>query len=271
MKKLLFLFVLGTLSATAQQSITFKTAYKPGMVYNQKSVQTAKVEVSYKADEELLAMLEAQGIKNPTITEEKTTTLSVATTGKPASGEIPVSMKVSVDTGKETKLIPDNTIIKGNIKANGMPEFTSVESDMDPAMKEIFMKGLQASMSQIILPERKVKVGESFTANQPLSIPVGPAMMNINDTAVYKLVKVEGKKAYFDVSHTYSIDSEISGQQMKGNGFGTAKLVHDVDANFPIKQDLNMTMTMGFNMQGIDMSIKSDTVMSIECTVATAK
>lgn len=271
MKKLLFLFVLGTFSATAQQAITFKTVYKPGTVYNQKSVQKANVEVSYKADEEIIAMLEAQGIKNPTITEETTTTISEATTGKLNVGEIPVTVKVSVDNGKEVKIVPDNTIIKGSVNAKGIPEFTSVEGDMDPTIKEIFMKGIQATMGQIITPEKKVKVGETFTVNQPLSIPIGPAMMNIDDAAVYKLVKIEGKKAFFDVSHTYTINSDIGGQQMKGTGFGTGKIIHDVDANFPVKQDLTMTMSMGFNMQGIDMNVKSTTVMNTDCTITAAK
>lgn len=272
-KTLLFLLVsFSTLTAIAQQAVTFKVSYKPNTVYNQTMSQTAKNEVSYKASEEILEMLTAQGITNPTITENKTTTSYITTTGKLNNNQIPVSVKVSLNDGTDKKMIPDNTTIYGMIKQDGLPVFDSIHSpDMDANIKEIFLKSIQTTMSQIVVPERKVKVGETFTIDQPMSMPVGPAVMNINNTATYKLLKVEGRKAHFDVSNAYVINSEVSGQQIKGTGFGTGNLVYDLDHNFIVKQNMTMNMLMGFDTNGITLNIKFDSVMATDCTIAPVK
>jgi len=266
------LLLLSTLSVVAQKTVTFKVAYKPGTVYNQIMSQTAKNDVSYKASEEILGMLEAQGITNPTITETKTTTNSLITTGKLVGNEIPLSMKVSLNNGTDQKIIPDNTMIYGKVKQDGMPVFDSINAPgMDANLKDIFTKTLQATLSQILVPEKQVKVGETFTITLPLNIPVGPGMMTITDVATYKLLKVEGSKAFFDVSHTYTIDSDVNGQEIKGTGFGTGKTTHDLTNNYILHQDMVMSLNMGFDSNGITLVIKSNTDMSMDCTITAAK
>lgn len=261
-----------TLSAAAQKTVTFKVAYKPNTVYTQNMAQTATNNISYKAPEDILGMLEAQGVKNPTITENKTKSVSVTTTGKLTGGEIPLTTKMSLDAGTAEKIIPDNTMLYGKVKQDGLPVFDSIRAPgMQKEIKDVFLKTVQATLAQIIIPEQKVKVGQTFTLNTPLSIPVGPAMMNINDAATYKLIKVEGTKAYFDVSHIYIIDTDVSGQPIKGSGSGTGKLVHDLANNYILNQDITMSMQMGFDTNGITMDIKSATTITMDCTITAAK
>lgn len=267
-----FLVSLSTLTAVAQKAVTFKVAYKPKMVYVQNMTQTAKNEISYVASEDILEMLKAQGIANPTITDNKTTTNSVVTTGKLAGAEIPVTMKVSVDMGTAQKVIPDGTMIYGKIKQTGMPVLDSIHAPgMDAAIKEIFQKSLQATMSQLIVPEKKVKVGETFVLTIPLEIPVGPAMMTLTDVATYKLTKVEGIKAFFDVNHVFTIDSEVDGQKIQGTGTGTGKTIHDLTNDFILQQDLVMNLEMAFDTNGITLNIKSSTDMSLNCIISASK
>ncbi len=272
-KSALFIFVsLCALTAAAQKTVTFKVAFKPKTVYTQNMTQTATNNISYKASEEILGMLEAQGVTNPTITDNKTTSMSVTTTGKLTGTEIPLTTKMSLDAGTPEKIIPDNTMLYGRVKQDGLPVFDSIQAPgMNAQLKEIFIKTTQATLAQIIIPEHKVKVGQAFTVNTPLSIPVGPAMMNINDAATYKLIKVEGTKAHFDVNHAYTIDTDVNGQPIKGSGTGTGKLVHDLANNFILKQDATMTMQMGFDTNGITMDIKSNTTIAMDCTITAAK
>jgi hypothetical protein len=274
MKKIFLslLVACSTLTAVAQKTVTFKVAYKPNTVYVQTMAQTGKSEITYKASEDILDMLKAQGIENPTITENKSTTNTVITTGKLVNNEMPLTMKVSLDNGTDQKIIPDNTMIYGTIKQNGTPVFDSIKApDMQANIKEIFMKSLQASASQILVPEKKVKVGETFVITTPISIPVGPALMTINDVATYKLLKVEGVKAFFDVSHTYTIDSEVDGQKIQGMGFGTGKTTHDLTNNFIVHQDLAMSLEMAFDTNGITLNIKSNTNVSLDNIISAAK
>lgn len=268
----LSLFVsLGTLTAIAQ-TVAFKVNYKPLTTYNQTIVQNTKNEVSYKATDEILGLLEAQGIQNPTITDNKSTMTRLISTGKLTGAEMPFTIKMSVDTGAETKFIPDNTMIYGKVKSEGVPVLDSVQAPgMDAQIKDIFLKSVQASMTEFSIPEKKVKVGETFTIDVPLSLPMGPATLNMIDKATYKLIKVEARKAYFDVTHVYTIDTEINGQQMKGTGSGSGKVVHDLDNNYFLKQDIAMTMEMGFETNGINLNIKVATSSALTTVIAPVK
>jgi hypothetical protein len=269
----LSLFVsLATFTAIAQQTVTFKMGYKPLTSYTQSNVQTTKNEVSYKGTDEILASLEAQGIQNPTVTENKTTINSVVTTGKLAGVEMPVTMKLSVDNGAGNKIVPDGTMVYGKAKQEGLPVFDSINAPgMEANIKDIFLKSMQASISQLAVPEKKVKVGETFTVNLPLSLPMGPATLKMDDAATYKLIKVEGRKAYFDVTHVYIINSEVNGEQLKGTGTGSGKIVHDLDNNYFLKQDMTMDMEMGFETNGITLTIKAKTTSALTCVIAPVK
>ena len=273
MKKIALSLFVSSFALTAfAQTITFKVNYKPSTVYTQSNLQTTKNEVSYKAPAEILEMLTAQGIENPTTTENKTNITGVMTTGKLAAAEMPITMKLSIDSGAEDKIIPDNTVIHGKVKQDGMPVFESIDAPgMDAATKDIFLKSMQATMAQVTIPERKVKVGETFVIDTPLSLPMGPATLKMSDKATYKLIKVEAKKAYFDVSHVYTIDSVVNDQEIKGTGTGTGKVVHDIENNFIVKQDVDMNMQMGFDTNGITLTIKANTVSALTCTIAPAK
>lgn len=269
---LFFLILLSTATAVAQKVITFKSVYKPKMSYIQNIKQTSKTEVSYNGSAEMLQTLEQQGITNPTLTDNVTVINCTTTTGKLINDEVPFKMKVKFDSGTGANEIIDNTVVYGRAKQNGMPVFDSVQAPgMDAFLKDIYFKSLYSRISQYIIPERKVEVGESFTTTILSSIPTGAETLSVTDIATYKLVKVEGIKAFFDVNHTYTIDCEVSGKKIQGRGHGVEKTVHDYTNNFLLQQNLNMFLEIGFDNDGVAMLVKSNSDIVTDCIISVSK
>jgi len=248
MKKiaLLLLVAFQAINLQAQQTITFKIGYKPNTTYKQTQDQTTKNTISYGSDME------------PMEQESSLKLNSIITTGKVTStGIIPITMQMSADKDSDVAAImPEGATIYGIVKQDGMPQFDSINAKGMPAeTKAVMMSTMKAVASQSLISERKVKVGETFTIDTPLEMPMGPATMIMNTKTTYKLNKVEGRKAFFDMSMVINTNGNIQGQEIKGSGVGTGTLVYDIDNNYFLENNLKSNMKMDIDAQGMKMEI----------------
>lgn len=261
MKKITtLLFVLGlAVNLNAQQTIDFRVEYKENTTYTQTTKANTEVETSYKGDKDMLDMLAAQGIENPTINKNNITTISATKAGKLKGAEIPLVSDITINMGEGMpSVLPGKTLLYGRVKKNEAPVYDSIQAPgMDPAMKEMFFNTMKSTSSQSFVAARKVKVGETFTVDVPLTIPAGPIELVMKNSTTYKLVKVEGKKAYFDVKYAITMDSEIEGTPMKATGDGTGTLIYDIENSFIINNDGIVNMTMDMDVMGMMLNIKS--------------
>jgi hypothetical protein len=116
---------------------------------------------------------------------------------------------------------------------------------------------------QINFPAHPMKIGETFTQDMPMSIPMGGNNMDLNSQVVYKLVSIADGNAYFDVQQSMNMSIPIEGASINVNGAGTGKLVYDIKNNFAtdystsvnlkvtgtvktLKIDANATMNMEY-------------------------
>lgn len=249
MKKIaLFLFVaFNAISLNAQQSINFNVAYKPNMTYNLTNDLTAVTVMSYGEDME------------PMEQEMKTKTLNVIKTGKAANNSFPFTMTLEADKDSDAgAIMPNGATIKGTVKQDGKPVFESLEAPGMPAeQKEVMMATMKEMATSFIIPARTVKVGESFVVDTPMDVPAGPMTMKMNTKTTYKLTKVEGKKAFFDLSSVIDITANFQGEEMKGSGSGSGTMVYNIDNNFFTEQNIKTNTKMDFNVQGMKMSMSS--------------
>jgi hypothetical protein len=247
MKKLaLLLFVaVQAISVQAQQTINFKIAYKPNMTYKQTTEQSMTNAISYGEDVE------------PMEQESSSKMSSTIKTGKLSNGTFPITMTLEADKDSDASAVmPEGATVYGIVKQDGMPQFDSINAPGMPAETKSAMIAMMKTMaSQNMVPDRKVKVGETFSIDTPMELPMGPMVMNMNTKTTYKLTKVEGKKAYFDLNLVINMSSQIEGQEMKGSGTGTGTLVYDIDHNFFTQQNLKSNMKMDMEMQGMKMNI----------------
>lgn len=262
MKKatLLFLLALSGLSVSAQQTINFKIGYKPNMTYKQTTVQTNKT-----------AMAFGEGME-PMEQEAKSNSTTVINTGKAVNGEYSFVSEMNFDKDTQAAAsIPEGIKLIGKVKADGQLQIDTMEAPgVDDQTREIMKQTLKANLTSVLVPERKVKVGESFTQITPTEMPMGPVTVMMETKTTYKLTKVEGKKAYFDVAQTVNMTTKVEGQDLKGSGSGSGTIVYDIDNNYPVENNLSTNIKMDMEAQGMQMNLNV-TNMTNQTTVITAK
>lgn len=262
MKNTLSLFVVALMSVTMySQSVNFKIGFKPNTTYKQTNVQNVTSAVGYGEGSE------------PMEQKSDMTMTSTTVTGKLKGTEMPVTVTLAVEPGSEAAaVIPEGTKLYGKAQNGGIPKFDSIHSPgMDVKVKQMMLGMMESNYSQMMFPEKTLKVGDSFVVDTPLSMPMGPITINMNIKSTYKLKKVEGKKAFIDINQVYTMDTKVEGQDLKGSGTGTGEMVYDIDHKYPTQLNTNTTMSIAMDAGGMMIDIKNTTISKNTTTITTTK
>jgi len=267
MKKIL-LFILVSLPTLhygqSGQVLDFKIGYAPKMAYHQIVEQSSETELHYFASPEILEKLKNNGVENPTLGKTLTIMESVFKTGNAAKdGFFPVTIEFLKSTNSDKKtIIPDGTFIYGKASASSMPQLDSIVSkDLDASFKETLLKTMQNMFSQIALPEQKLKVGESFVQETPLSIPVAGISFDMKISTTYKLISMTKETANFDIIQKYILNVVITeGQQynITADGSGTGKLLYDIPNHFATSFKLDIGLSFDLKQEKFSLKVKSN-------------
>jgi hypothetical protein len=264
MKKtiLLLLLILIAYSCNSQltDEINFKVQYKPGTRYNQTLEQTSESNVKYIGSEEILQKLKDKGIKNPTITKQQSKIETLFKTEKATIGDyFPLTLEFVNSTSSDgKKIIPDGTIIYGHSNIGSLPTLDSINSNqLDEEYKKTLLQTMQSTMSQISLPEKKLKIGDEFSRDIPLSIPVAGINIDMLITTNYKLVNIKNGVADFDISQTYKMRTVIEKYNVNATGSGKGKLLYDVASNFYLKYQTESEMHINMKLENFDIEIET--------------
>ncbi|MBL0736898.1 hypothetical protein JI750_08400 [Flavobacterium sp. GN10] len=276
MKKLfLFLFALVTFLNYGQSNPTldFKIRFSPQTIYNQTMANSASYELTYEGSEEFLNTLKSSGVKNPTITNSTVDIESVFKTGKTnAEGNFPVIIEYlkSLDN-KGNTIIPNGTLIYGKGSTSSLPKMDSiVAKGLDEASKNMIFEIVKNSFSQLALPEKKIKIGEAFSQESPLTIPIGALNIDMSITTIYKLISIVDKNAYFDINQVYT--ANISSENLNNiivSGTGTGKMTYDIPNYFASENVVDMKLM--FDLKQDEFNIKLNSATSIKQTARISK
>jgi len=263
---------LFVVSAFAQKELDFKVDYKPLTAYNTTTTTNGAVTITFSGEgaEDLVA---AQGMENPMVQEVNNTMKGVLTTGKLTGSTIPFSMELPADPGSDVaKMMPNGAKIYGKKEIGQTPVFDSISAKgAQKQFKDAMFEAMKATVSKSFIPAKKLKVGESFVQELPLSIPMGPMELQMTNKMTYTLTKIEGGKAYFDTKSVLTASTEVQGQELKGNGTGTGKVIYDIATSYNILQEDDVAMQMDMDMQGIKMNIATKTKTSVATQITPAK
>ncbi|WP_433836518.1 hypothetical protein [Flavobacterium anhuiense] len=276
MKKLflfLFAFVTFLIHSQSNQTLDFKIQFSPQTIYNQTMANSASYELTYEGSEEFLNTLKSSGVKNPTITNSTVDIESVFKTGKTnAEGNFPVVIEYlkSLDN-KGNTIIPNGTLIYGKGSTSSLPKMDSiVAKGLDEASKNMIFEIVKNSFSQLTLPEKKIKIGEAFSQESPLTIPIGALNIDMSITTIYKLISIVDKNAYFDINQVYT--ANISSENLNNiivSGTGTGKMTYDIPNYFASESVVDMKLM--FDLKQDEFSIKLNSATSIKQTAKISK
>lgn len=203
---------------------------------------TSNNEVTYLGPNELLKKLEEKKMQNPQVTFNKTTMSNINSTGKLITGQFPLTIRYQ---GSENSMIPDKTTVYGYVIENKTPKLDSIYApEMDSITKATFFNSMQIAISQVTLPEQKLKLNQSFSREMPMNIPVGKFTFNLTNTITYTLKKIENQKAYFDIVQVYTMKSKETDLSLKATGSGNGQIIYDIENTFYLLYELNSTINM---------------------------
>jgi len=276
MKKIFALFfVLATTLNYGQskQTLDFKIQFSPQTIYNQTTSNSSSNELTYKGSEELLNSLKSSGVKNPTITNQTINMESIFKTGKAnAEGIFPVIIEyIKALDDKGNTIIPNGTLIYGKGSTTGLPKLDSiVAKDMDDVSKNTVFEIVKSSFSQLALPGKKLKVGEAFSEESSIQIPIGALNIDMLVTTIYKLTSIVGKNAYFDINQVYT--ANVTSDNLNNiifSGMGTGKMTYDIPNYFASQMAVDMKLV--FDLKQDEFGIQLHSATSIKQTAKISK
>src|SRR5690554_2902232 len=197
-KKLaLILCISITISCQTQETIDFKVSYLPNLHYTLTQNQVSENKVEYKGSEEILDNLKNNGVENPTISKTSGTLKSISKTGELIGNEF--SLHIDLLESSNPRLKSGTKFygksIEGLTKIDSISSYTMTEEN-----KNTLLITMESMMNQNKYPERKIKVGERFEQNNPMSIPIANVTIEIEINSIYTLIKVESGLGYFDLA-----------------------------------------------------------------------
>jgi hypothetical protein len=271
MAKLLgLLFISIGLSCNSQDMILFKVKYTPGTNYSQSINQATETTVKYSGSKEFLQDLKAKKVDNPTITKASSKTKSILKTGKLIDNKsFPVSIHFIETTSSDGKSpIPNGTVIYGTGSLEKFPALDSISGSLSDDIKKTLLQTMQKSFSQMDFPEQKVRVGETFSRQTPLTLPIAGITLEISITTTYKLINVKGNSAMFDISQVYTLKSTIKNYDVTMTGTGKGNLIYDIDYNFYKRYQIDTDMIINMKLDKFDLGLnsKSKFVQSVTIT-----
>jgi hypothetical protein len=265
MKKFLSVaLIIAAASFCKAQSITFKIGYQPDHNYQLTGNMKMSITSDLSSVPKLSDMLTKQGITEPVNAVLDMQLVSSVITGHADAGQpfsylmsfsMP-SMGVTVN-GKQMPIpVPKNTATKifGHI-TSGQLSVDSLNGQKVPDSVAQKTMGMMNSMLKMVkFPEHPLKVGESFTQQVPLNIPMLNGVSN-NIATTYTLVSVQGNTANFDVKMDMNMSMDIKGKvkiTMTGSGSGT--MAYDIKQSFPISYTTNANMQINVKAENINVS-----------------
>lgn len=244
----------------SQKEVTLKIRYNPNTKYIQTIEQTSQSEIKYSGSADFLQKMQDRGIQNPMVTNNDSKIETVFKTGKLTDGtNFPLTIEfTNATSGEGKKIIPDGTLIYGRGSNGNMPILDSIVSNgIDENVKKRLLQTMQSTFSQLSFPEKKIKIGENYSVETPLSIPLAGTALDMIVTTTYKLISITDNIADFDVSSVYTLKSTNTKYNMTGTGNGKGKLLYDIANNNNKKYETDTEMKMHMKLDNFDMDVTS--------------
>lgn len=263
MKKLfLFIFISVTFLNYSQSNkiLDFKAGYSPQTNYYQTTFNSSDYEVLYSGSEKFLETLKQNEVPNPTKIKNVFNLETLSKTGtSDKNGTFPITIEYlkSHDANGKT-IIPDGTLLFGKATFSTMPQMDSIVSkDMEESFKNVIFQTVQSTFSQLVMPQKKLKIGESFTQENPLTLPIAGINIEMQITTTYNLKSMNSKNAFFDITQTYTMKMSDTRFETSGSGIGKGNLIYDIPNHFINENNLEMDFNLNLKHTDFTLDLKS--------------
>jgi hypothetical protein len=256
--------------ANCQDAVHFSMGVLPNINYDNTIVQKIRIELNLDSSKaEMISKMEANGMKNPTIQVEETRIEAFIKSGplNSQTGKMPVVTTIQASDEKISKLLTPETKFIGTARLNELPVYDSISGINLDITKKAQMLKLISSFSQITLPNKNMKPGESDTLHTPICIPVGGVNMNMDYITIYHLKSIRGTTALFDVTVNFNLNMEVKDLPVAGNGSGDGQMEYDLKNQYPVMYKLSYLIRMRIAKEGLIMHMNMSSDLTSTCRI----
>ncbi len=259
---LAFLFAFA--NVFAQQAMVFKTKYLPLSKYSASVNMNTVLQMDFKGDSTELKKVAANGTQLPIIMQNKNDVSYTVTTGELNEKKLfPIAIKYQSVVNKE--LVNGNELpadannlagqqITGLCNGEKMQLDTSNGKQLADSLKNVVVNSLNNIQAEIYFPPTALKIGDTFTQDVPIAVPLSGMATQVNTHLVYKLIAIQNKTALFDISQ--SINYKVTTPQGDTNitGSGDGKLFFDIGNSFLKLYQTNLSLSYQMPMGKLTMT-----------------
>lgn len=270
----LLLLLFPATYAQSQNSVDLRTDYLPGRAYHVVTVQKADLLIKLDSStQEVLDAMKARGLTNPTAKNMILTGVFDTYVGKPMNGS-KSPLKIDIDSSIEISgkvTVPGGTELFGSV-APGEDLKIDSATGPDPVHSEIEQKSMSSLFDQLRLPRAEISTGQSFTADNPIQLPIPGMRATLIMHVTYTLVNVFEGMANLTMVMTISLQTESSGMAfpMTATGSGTGTMVYDVNRHFPVDLEMKYNIDLRMAAGGMVMHVSGGNDDSIKTTISTS-
>jgi hypothetical protein len=257
-----------------QSAIKFSMGIKPNFSYDQTITQKTNIEINLDSSTaEVLAAMDSGGMKNPSIQESEYLMEVMLQSGSQdaKTGKIPVTMSFLKSGEKMANILTPGMKFFGWASPDGLPVYDSISGvTLDEKQKQQILK-MSAVVSQITLPGKRLKVGESDTLNNPMVIPLGGMNMAMDYVTIYHLQSIQGHTAMFDVHAQFKLNMEVKDIPVEGSGAGEGSMEYDLQNRYPSLFRLRYQIYLRIAKEGMIMHLKMNDDYENACKIQAVK
>ncbi|RZJ68456.1 MAG: hypothetical protein EOO50_01295 [Flavobacterium sp.] len=261
----ILVFTLWSVCSFAQQSVTFRPQASANKKYVSEFVTKNDMVMEFDAKGQTKEKLQQGGMEKMAIFQESKMPYVITTSKAKPDGSVPAEMKygevtVSQTVNGEKTSIPSpasGLVMTGYYKDSQFNVEDIKGENLTDEMKATMKTSVDNVLKSINFPKTPVKIGESFTDNTPMNMPLGQlGTLNMNIKTVYTLKKISGGIAYFDLVQTLTMDSKMESVNMSATGTGKGTTEFNLTENFLTKYDSILDMEMTIKISD-EMSVKA--------------
>jgi len=272
MNKLFSFFILIVLlscenpkSKPASDGLLLRVQYQPETKYLISTIRGTETTIYYSGQEIAMQKLKSMNVQNPTIRNARTKTETLLLTEKKLTGnKLPVSLKYlkTTDLNGNTE-IPDGTMVFGEILNDQPPVFIAVASNIfNRDQQKQLLEIVNSSFDQFKFPEKKLKRGEEFSIDNPVTMPMEGSVINTIITTTYRLISITNGIAEFDIIQSYAMTPQLMDNSFIGSGFGKGNLSFDIENRLISKYYLKTDLIINKKLDYFEFDLKTTNELS---------
>lgn len=252
----------------AQQNV-FKFKYLPEQHYATQTKTVMDMSLNVKGDDAEIEKLKSAGLHMPIVLKSEDNTIAEINTGRAIENQatFPVVIRYSNVVSRQSlndKDLPARKnqlyghYIFGKSDAEGNLNLDSIAGmEINDGIKAAVNRMVSRLQQQITFPDKPINIGDTFSQEVPVNVPIPGVDAMFKVMVTYKLVSIDNGVAQFAIDQSGKINFHSKQKDMYltgiGDGTGSGTFKYDMYKNYVTDMQSELSFNYIMNIRNITM------------------